>query len=100
MGALRTRRHAVAVDIFKAWQDFGPVSEVEINKLIRACIGFNMLQTANAFAECLLDKAGFRAEHLQAVVDAASKKKKEAPLRSALNLAKKYGIPIQVCDSH
>lgn len=98
--ALRTRRHTVAVDMFKAWQDFSPVSDVEISKLMRACIGLNMLQTAVAFAESLLEKTALGAEHLQVVADAAAKKKKEAPLRSALSLAKKYGIKIQVCDSH
>jgi pentatricopeptide repeat protein len=93
--ALRTRRHAAALDMFQAWQHFTTVSDEEIGKLMRACIGFNMLQTAVAFAEHLLEKASLRSEHLQVVVDAAAKKKKEAPLRSALSLAKKYGIQIQ-----
>lgn len=96
--ALRTRRHAVALEMFKAWQHFTSIPDEEIAKLMRACIGFNMLQTAVAFAEHMLEKASLRAEHLQVVIDTAAKKKKEAPLRSALAVAKKYGIQVQHRD--
>jgi len=94
--ALRARKHTLALEVFKACQDsFGLLPDVETTKLIRACIGFNLLQTAVGFVETMLETGRANSHFLQIIADTAAKKKRTAVLRSMIELADKYGIQLE-----
>lgn len=97
--ALRARKHNLTLELFKACQDqFGLLPDAETNKLLKACVGFNLLQTAVSFVEIMLEKGSLNPQFFKIITDVAVKKKRTPVLRSVVELAKKHGVQLELME--
>lgn len=99
LAALRARKHHLALELFTTSQDlFGFLADNEANKLIKACVGFNLLQTAVGFVEIMFEKGSQNPKFLQIIAEAAAKKKRTPMLQSVVKLAAKHGMHLELTE--
>lgn len=91
---LRMRQRQSVVDVFEALiKRHGAPDIMEVQKLLKSCINFNMLDFAAQFAKLSLSSgARVSSKDLQAIVDAALKKRKLLVVDSIAELSEKYGL--------
>lgn len=94
---LRLRRWGFALEVLRAQVElFGLPFDHEIVKLGRVCANFNMLEAVIAILDFVLDKdrTCISAEQFQSVINCAAQKRRATMIRSLMELAQKYSIPV------
>lgn len=96
-GSLRLRQRQASIDIFQSMiKTHGPPAQSEFTKTLHACISFNLFELALELMSIMLCKGGgVRGEELQALLNAAAKKRKTTIVHSVMEIAKKHKLSVK-----
>merc|ERR1719162_341764 len=97
---LRLRQRQCLMDTFETLiRLHGAPDAAELTKVLRSCTNFNMFEPAVQMAKLSLSCGTcLPSKELQAIADAAVKKRRLPVADSVLELSKKYGLSVRISN--